>query len=59
MDGIASLGHGDDAGDGNGVEGEVGCGRRGHQHGPAKSDASRDFAMKYQFRGANGEGEVG
>src|SRR2546430_8818603 len=58
MDGIASLGHGDDAGDRNGVEGEVSRRRCGHQHWPAKSDARGDSAMKDQFCGADGKSEV-
>src|SRR5713101_9641850 len=58
MNGVAPFRHGDDAGDRNGVEGEVGCRCRGHQEWPLKSDACGDSAMKDQLRGANGEGKV-
>src|SRR5206468_10060435 len=58
MDGVASFGHRDDAGNGEGIEGEVGRRCRGYQEWPAKSDTCGDFAMKNEFRGADGEGEV-
>src|SRR6266852_7825413 len=58
VDGITSLGHGDDAGDGDGIEGEVGRRGRSHQEWPAKSETCGEFAMKDYFCGAYGKGEV-
>ena len=58
MDGVAPFCHGDDAGDRNGVEGEIGRRCPGHQKRPAESDTRDDFAMKDQFCGTNGEREI-
>ncbi len=58
MDRIPPFGHGDDAGNGDSIKGEVGRRRRGHQERPAKADTGGNFAMKDQFCGANGESEI-
>ena len=58
MDGVASLRHRDDAGNGEGIEGEVGRRCRGYQEWQAKSDTGGDFTVKHKLCGANGEGEV-
>ena len=54
VDGITSLGHGDDAGDGDSVEGKVSGCRRRHQKWPAEPNRCRQSAVEDHFRSGNG-----
>src|SRR5271169_3190517 len=59
MNGIASLGHGDDAGDRDGIESEVGGCRGRHQERPFEPNRRRELAVEDHLGGGDGESQVG